>query len=207
MEKRSDEIIAFQKRAMKMLLEFAKQEGIQSKSDLNSKKGTIMFQQPLWQILEANSKYGGPLISEGVKDVEDRVGRLVSASSGTWSERHLVKTLGEREDGGRWSQQSDYRCQLEHVVERTHLLQWLLERPDCAIELLDSYLIGCVILKKEHARLPGSNADIASSDPWKRYRLATPQVRVWSRIEQKWISLEPPPSPPCWLPRSSDALP
>ncbi len=198
MEQRSDEIIAFQKRAMKMLLEFAKREGIRSNADLNSKKAKIMFAEPLWKILEADNKYGGSLISEGVKEVEDRIGRPVTPSSGTWPEQILAKALGEREDGKRWCQQSDYKCQLEHVVERKHILSWLLKQPDRANELLDLYLIGCVVLKAEHPRLPESHADVARSDPWRRYRLAP--VRVWSRIEQKWISLEQPPSPPVAAP-------
>jgi hypothetical protein len=54
---------------------------------------------------------------------------------------------------------------------------------------LDNCLLGCIVLKSEHKRLRSGELDI--QDPWKRYRLASPEIRVWCRDRGDWVNLNP----------------
>jgi hypothetical protein len=182
----TEKVIAFHRKALSALLTLAQHEGLATPADVNAVKARILFNQPLWQILEAEGKYGGPYISEGVKETERFLGRRVNRRSGSWPERVLIGHRGSRVDGRRWRDQPEYRCNLDHVIEAKHLLREILERPAEAIDLLDRGLLGCVVLHCEHIRLPVASASIAIRDPWWRYRRAG--IKVWSRKENAWIS-------------------
>jgi hypothetical protein len=181
--KDSQAIIDFHRAALKRMLQFVTERGITNLKALNAVNGRKLLDEPLWKLLETEGKYGGPLISEGVRAIEEQLSRKVSASSGTWPEAALQSWLGQPPDGGAWSAHPSYCCHLEHVIERAYMIQLLLAEPDRADEILDTALIGCVVLRAEHPRLASKEFDLA--DPWKRYRRAG--IKVWTRTQNDWI--------------------
>jgi hypothetical protein len=181
-------LASFHREAIEVILKFVGQYGIDSIEKLNSFKGRALLDVPLWKLLETEGKYGGRYISEGVRNLEVQLGQQVNKSYGVWPEELLRRHLGPSPTGG-WMKTPSYSCQLEHVSERAKLIDMLLREPERAQEILDQCLIGCVVLKSEHARL--GSADIEPSDPWRRYRQAMPPLRVWDRQAEEWVSLEP----------------
>ncbi|MDT5123379.1 MAG: hypothetical protein QOC96_2861 [Acidobacteriota bacterium] len=171
-----------------MLLQFVGRYEITSIEQLNSFKGRALLDVPLWKLLETEGKYGGRYISEGVRSLELKLGQQVNKTYGSWPEDLLKQHLG-LSPVGRWMKKPEYCCQLEHVSERAKLINLLLKEPERAQEILDQCLIGCVVLKSEHERL--GSADIEPHDPWRRYRQASPPLRVWDRQAEEWLSLEP----------------
>jgi hypothetical protein len=183
-----DALTSFHREAIQVILQFVGRHGITSIKQLNSFKARALLDVPLWKLLETEGKYGGRYISEGVRNLELKLGQQVNKSYGVWPENLLSQHLGAS-PAGRWMKSPAYCCQLEHVSERAKLIDMLLREPDRAQEILDQCLIGCVVLKSEHARLGG--AEIDPSDPWRRYRQASPPLHVWDRLTEAWVSLEP----------------
>lgn len=184
----AEALTAFHREVIDVILHFVGRRGIRSIEQLNSFKGRGLLDVPLWKLLETEGKYGGRYISEGVRNLELMLGQRVDKSYGIWPE-HLLRRHFGPPPADRWTKSPAYCCQLEHVSERSKLIDMLLREPERAQEILDQCLIGCVVLKSEHARL--SSADIDPRDPWRRYRQAVPPVRVWDREAKDWISLEP----------------
>jgi hypothetical protein len=182
------DVTSFHREAIEVILQFLERRGITSMEQLNSLKGRALLDVPLWKLLETEGKYGGRYISEGVRDLELNLGQRVNSSNGSWSEFLLEQHLGPSPADG-WRKTPEYCCQLEHVSERAKLIAVLLRDPARAQEILDQCLIGCVVLRSEHERLAG--ADIDPDDPWRRYRQADPPLRVWDRLTEEWVSLEP----------------
>ena len=184
----ADDLTSFHREAVEVILQFVGRYGISSIELLNSFKGRKLLDEPLWKLLEIEGKYGGRYISEGVRKLELELGQQVNKLSGTWSETLLVRHRGSAPDKG-WGKTPEYCCQLEHVTERVKLIDSLLHEPERAEEILVQCLIGCVVLRAEHKRI--GSADIEPSDPWRRYRQASPPIRVWDRHAEDWVSLEP----------------
>ena len=67
---------------------------------------------------------------------------------------------------------SNAKCQHEHVVERRWLRSALAARPDMADEIL-GLAIGCLVTKLEHERLAAVDASLFG---WERYRAAGVEV-------------------------------
>jgi hypothetical protein len=181
--KDAEAIIDFHRTALKLMLRFITERGITSLKELNAVNGRKLLDEPLWKLLETEGKYGGPLISAGVKAIEEQLSRKVNASSGTWPEAALQLWLGPPLYVSEWKSHASFCCHLEHVIERASIIQLLLAEPERADEILDTALIGCVVLREEHLRLASKEFDLA--DPWKRYRLAG--IKVWSRTQNDWI--------------------
>jgi hypothetical protein len=182
----SEGIVQFQIDALVCMLRFLMGRGINTVAQLNEAKARQMLEEPLWKILEVDGKYGGSFISEGVKAIEGRLGKRVSCSSGQWPERLLRKSFGDPPDGlSSFRESPHYKCQLEHVAERSQLVPLLLGQPGNTRQIIETHLRGCVVLKIEHQRL--ERATELDNDPWSRYRRATPSVGVWSRDEGRWI--------------------
>jgi hypothetical protein len=182
----------FHRDALRTILAFVTARGIRRVEELNAVKGKKLLEEPLWKLLELNGKYGGQYISEGVHHVEERIKRPVSASSGTWSPKLLERLLGpvpEHSGWKSWCDSAEYSCNLEHVIERRNIVAALLAQPESLDAILEGSVLGCVVLKAEHARLGRHDLDLR--DPWKRYRFATPPIRVWSRDRNQWIDLDP----------------
>jgi|GEM_PF-3728535 len=178
----------FHRQALRNTLDFLAQQGIRQSEQLKQVKGDMLLGTSLWKLLELDGKYGGDHISEGVLAVEQRLNEQVGRTYGTWSTRAL-KILGPAPQNlNSWSKSEDYSCNLEHVVEKRHLIAELLNRPQDIDTILNS-LIGCVVLKSEHARLKRLPT-FEPQDPWKRYREASPKpIKVWSRLKKDWLDL------------------
>lgn len=187
-----ESIAEFHREALRIVLSFLKARGIKTVKQLNAMKGRKLLAEPLWKLLELNGKYGGAYISEGVKLVEERLGTRVCASTGTWSSRRLDQVLGPVPKDlpwQSWCKAPEYSCNLEHVVEIRNIIDTLLTAPESLDAILDNCLLGCVVLRSEHARLGRGELDVR--DPWKRYRLASPEIRVWCRDSGDWVKLNP----------------
>lgn len=182
-----DRIESFHIEAIKILLTFVKEFGIDNRTQLNQHKGRALLDVPLWKLLETDGRYGGRYISEGVLNLERRLGTKVHESHGTWSEQLLVQHLGPAPANG-WSKYPSYCCQLEHVSQRSQIIDLLLREPERVSEILAEFLIGCIVLREEHKRL--GDSEIVPGDPWFRYRTAFPPVRVWDRKNEDWANLE-----------------
>ena len=187
----SADVVEFHKAALEAVVRFLQRRGIDTLEELNRYKGRKLLDVPLWKILEVRGKYGGRYISEGVRELEVRLGRQVSASSGTWSDKDLERVFRPPPEARQWSREKRYRCQLEHVNERSLLIREILRSPDRARWIVEHHLIGCVVLTPEHKRLTVVNAETRLDDPWYRYRAANPSIRVWCRDTQDWLDLEP----------------
>jgi hypothetical protein len=183
-----DVLASFHREAIEVILQFVGRYGINSIEKINSFKSRALLDVPLWKLLETEGKYGGRYISEGVHNLERRLGQPVNKSYGVWPEKLLRHHLGPSPTDG-WMKTPDYSCQLEHVSERAKLIDMLLREPERAQEIIEQCLIGCVVLKSEHARL--GSADIDPGDPWRRYRHASPLLRVWDRQAEEWVPIEP----------------
>jgi hypothetical protein len=181
-----DRIKSFHLEAITILLEFLKKFGIENRTQLNQYNGRALLDVPLWKLLETRGKYGSRYISEGVLNLERTLGKKVHESQGSWPERLLVQHFGPAPANG-WSKNPSYCCQLEHVSQRSQIIDLLLREPGRASEILAEFLIGCVVLKEEHKRL--GDSEIVSGDPWLRYRMASPPVRVWDRKNEEWVNL------------------
>jgi len=139
----------------------------------------------LWKLAELDGKYGGEFVSEGVRALERQIGRPPAASSGMWPERRLRAVLGLRRREPAWRTTPAYRCQLDHVVQRSDLIDLLLREPERASDI-EPLILGCVVLKNEHRRLATTPGTI--DDPWRKYREAKgAPVRVWSRRTARWL--------------------
>jgi len=181
--KDSSAIESFHRAALQHTLAFLRARGICTVEMLNAVDGKKLITESLYKILEAPSgKYGGDFISEGVKLLEDRLGKRVGASTGRWPEASLIASLGPARDEVRWQERPEYRCEHEHVNEMGQICRLLVERPETLENVLDACLIGCVVLASEHRRLPTMPMD--SADPWRRYRGV---LRVWSRVGKRWV--------------------
>jgi len=186
--KGAEELMAFHREVIEVFLDFVKKYNIKTIEQLNSYKGRKLLDESLWKLLENEEKYGGRYISEGVRNLEITLGKQANAKGGSWNKKLLEKHFGETPSGG-WKKDSSFCLQLDHVSERAKLINILLQEPDRANEILDQCLIGCVVLKSEHNRL--SSVEINPKDPWRRYREASPPIRVWNRESEDWLSLEP----------------
>jgi len=182
-----DQVKVFHLEAITIFLEFLKKFGIENRNQLNQYKGRALLDVPLWKLLETSGKYGGRYVSEGVLNLERTLGKKVHESQGSWPERLLVEHLGPAPANG-WSKHPSYCCQLEHVSQRSQIIDLLLREPERSSEILDEFLIGCIVLKEEHKRL--GDSEIVSGDPWLRYRTASPPVRVWDRKNEEWVNFE-----------------
>lgn len=182
------DIRAFQIDALKTVLLLLQQWQITTTAQLNAVRGKKLLEEPLWKLIELDGKYGGAYISEGVKTLEESLGRRVSPSSGRWPESLLVARLGPQPNGRSWRLSPDHCCQLDHVVERRWLVEALLAAPQTSGEVL-GVCLGCVVLRSEHRRL--QTIPMVLRDPWQRYRTANPPLRVWSRPDERWVNLEP----------------
>lgn len=181
--KNADAIATFHRDALKTMLRFIADREITNLDGLNAVDGRKLLDEPLWKLLETDGKYGGDLISEGVKSIEDNLRCKVRASTGTWPEKDLQHWLGNPPDGRLWGKDDSYCCHLEHVVERAQIIQMLFSEPGRIDEILDRFLIGCVILRSEHHRLKSVAFD--PHDSWNRYRKAG--IKVWSRTRNDWV--------------------
>jgi len=184
-----EDLQRFHRDVLDLLLSFCASRGIKTRVQLNAFKGRALLDVPLWKLLETEGKYGGRYVSEGVHALEDKLGQPASVSYGTWPESLLVKRIGPPPTPGGWAKHPDYCCALDHVSERSKLIDALLLEPQRAREILDACLLGCVVLRSEHARIVGGALN--PRDPWGRYRNATPRIRVWDRRVAAWASLEP----------------
>lgn len=185
--KNAEEISSFHKEAIEVILKFLGKYKITNIKQLNSFKGRDLLDVPLWKLLETEGKYGGRYISEGVRNLELILGKRAN-SNGSWNEKLMEKHFGETPDGG-WKKNPSFCFQLDHVSERAKLINILLQEPEKATEILEQCLIGCIVLKSEHNRL--KSVEINPKDPWRRYREASPAIRVWDRETENWLSLEP----------------
>lgn len=186
--KSADQLTSFHREAIDVLLKFVKKYDINNIQELNAYKGRALLDVPLWKLLENDGKYGGRYISEGVYNLEKKLGVQVNKNYGIWNEKLLEKHFG-KPPSGTWQKNPAYCCQLDHVSERAKLIDILLKAPKKAQEILDQCLVGCVVLKSEHSRL--GSADINPEDPWRRYRESFPQLRVWDRESESWLLLKP----------------
>src|SRR6185503_7188094 len=133
-------ISEFHREALRTTLAFLSDRGIRRVDELNAVNGIKLVEESLWKLLELNGKYGGEYISEGVRTVEERLKKRVSASSGTWSSKDLGRILGPvPADSGwkSWRDSADYSCNLEHVVEKRNMVEALLAEPGSLDALLD----------------------------------------------------------------------
>lgn len=178
------DLTSFHRDVLDVLLSFCARRGIKTLTQLNSFNGRALLDVPIWKLLETEGKYGGPYVSDGVHAVELELGQPPSISSGTWPEELLVQRLGPPPSPDGWSKHPNYCCNLDHVSERANLIDALLHEPHRSREILDQCLIGCVVLRSEHRRI--GSAELNPSDPWGRYRDATPTVRVWDRRTKSW---------------------
>ncbi len=78
------------------------ERGITGIAQLNSFKGRALLDVPLWKLLGTQGKYGGQYISEGVRTLELKLGRLVNKSYCVWPEKLLQQHFGPPHVG--WSQ-------------------------------------------------------------------------------------------------------
>lgn len=178
------DVTSFHTDVLDVLLSFCASRGVRTLTQLNSFNGRALLDVPIWKLLETEGKYGGPYVSEGVLTIERKLGQPPSISSGTWPEELLVRHFGQARSPDGWSKDPDHCCNLEHVSERANLIEALLHEPHRSREILDQCLIGCVVLRGEHRRI--GSAELNPSDPWRRYRDATPTVRVWDRRTANW---------------------
>lgn len=173
-------IIDFQCAALKEILRFLREYGISTVEQLNVVNGKKLLEEPLWKLIEVNGKYSGPFISEGVKDTEDRLGRKVHPSSGTWPEAELQPLLNHPTNE---YSLDDYRCQLDHVCEKDKIIRLIISKPEEVDKIIDSFNIVCVVLRPEHRKLEA--LPFNPEDVWQRYLKA--KIRVWSRTHQEWV--------------------
>ena len=170
---------------LEKLVEFCHQQGIASWDDVVSARLQAAMDQPLWKLLELNGKYAQDCISEGVYLIEQATGKEVSKSTGKWPASVLHSAFPHLEDGSDPTVSRLYRCHLEHVISRKLLVSKLISSELSVSDVVNRYLLGCVILASEHLRLGLEGESI--EDPWRKYREASPPVRVWHRREQAWI--------------------
>lgn len=183
-----DDIRHFHRDALDQLLSFCASRGIKTRVQLNSFKGRALLDVPLWKLLETHGKYGGRYVSQGVLALEEKLGRRPGISSGKWPESLLVRHFGPAQTEDGWAKHPDYCCTLEHVAERAKLIDAMLLEPHRAREILDTCLLGCVVLRSEHGRI--ASGELNPGDPWARYRDATPLINVWDRQANDWVLLE-----------------
>lgn len=183
------ELTDFHRDVLDVLLRFCADRGINTRAQLNSLKGRPLLDVSLWKLLETEGKYGGSYVSEGVHALEVQFGRPPDISYGTWPEKLLVQHLGQPPTPDGWLKHPDYCCALDHVSERSKLIDALLIEPHRSREILDHCLLGCVVLRSEHGRI--ASGPLNPSDPWGRYRDATPRLNVWDRHTKCWVSLAP----------------
>lgn len=176
------QVAEFHQLALQEMLVFMRRHHVTSMKKLNALNARKLLDEPLWKILEVKGKYGGRYISEGVYLLEQRFATPVRASSGQWPKAVLQKHLGEPQESKPWSTHEDYSCVLEHVNERSRIIEALLADTDNSREILGQYLFGCVVLKSEHGKL--ASHELVQGDPWVRYR---GKVRVWDRDVKDWV--------------------
>jgi hypothetical protein len=167
------------------LFRFCSEQGIVSWDDIVRCRIKETLDQPFWKLLELNGKYCQEYISEGVHEIESMTGITVNLSSGKWSTQVLRDCYEHLSNHPNPTRDPAFSCQLEHVVSRKFLIQKIVSNEITVDDAIDRYLIGCVVLASEHARLPHDSDSI--DDPWQKYRQADPSLRVWSRSRQAWV--------------------
>jgi hypothetical protein len=167
------------------MFDFCREQGVDSWDEIVRCRIKEAIDQPFWKLLELDGKYGQDYISEGVLKIEGITGEIVNRSTGKWSNKILQENYEYLSDHPNPSAHHEFKCQLEHVISRKYLIQQIIAGSISVDDAVDKYLIGCVVLASEHARLP---RDLDSlGDPWLKYRQAKPCLRVWSRSMQKWV--------------------
>jgi len=171
------------KSILQVNLDFLNREGINDVNGLNEYKVKKIIEEPLWKNLECNGKTNQRYISEGVYEIREELSRLGIGLSkkSIWTTNNIdvaLKIKGSNLKGS----SSDFKVQLEHVVEKSKLVEILITGEMEVSRVLDEYNIGCTVLKKEHSLLP--NNTFEPEDVWIRYR---GNLKVYDTKEKRWI--------------------
>lgn len=178
------DIINFHKEALKLLLDFYLKNGYNTVEKINSINGKSKLEDSLWKIPEAEGKHKQRYISKAVKDVRDLLDEI-----GEKENHKSIFTAKQLKNGINSSQITMpslvidyYKTQLEHVVEKSILIEMLIKNPKNLDKIIDTYNVGCTVFKNEHDLLP--DKVFVKNDIWTRYKSAG--IKVWDRKNNKW---------------------
>lgn len=186
-KKNPQEIIQFHKIVLARLLEIYRQMGLNTVDEVNSYNAKSKLEDSLWKIPEAYGKLNQRYISQGVKEVRDELDRLQikRQKSSIWSSNDIKKALKWEDFLFANREASEFKVELEHVVEKQVLTPMLLQTvsDEEVFQIIDTFNIGCLVLSSEHTELP--DRLFLPEDPWIRYREGN--IRVWDCDEERYL--------------------
>ena len=173
----------FYKKILSINLDFLKQEGINDVKGLNEYKVKKIIEEPLWKNLECQGKTNQRYISQGVYKIRQELNRLgiEQPEKSIWTTKNIdaARKIKENKLKGL---SIDFKVQLEHVVEKSKLVEILITKTRTVSNVLDEYNIGCTVLKEEHSLLKNNLFD--PMDVWIRYK---GRLKVYDTKEERWI--------------------
>ena len=168
----NEEIMKFHKEVLVELVDIYIRKGIDTVQKVKDINGKSKLEDSLWKIPEAGGKYNQRFISEGVKNMLDKIGTSYNFPEDNFTSA-INKHLKTIEDS----------IQLEHVVEKAKIIELIFDNPSNTKSIVDKYNIGCTVLKSEHGSLPDNH--FVKDDVWIRYKTA--DLRVWDRLNKRYI--------------------
>jgi hypothetical protein len=159
--------VNFWTESLKVTVDFLKSKGVHEYKDLVKLNARALVEPALWRLPEINGKYHTRFYSREVWERTIKEGKLPSKTGGKWNS-------------------SRAEVMLEHVVERSPLIQWIFEDPN-RIDNLHNICIGCVVTKNESSKLH-SKCGVDPNNVWKRYLDA--KVDVFDRMKNRWHILD-----------------